>query len=655
LSTVTEHVEQLEFQAETHQLLELMIHSVYSNKDTFLRELISNASDALDKLRLESYRDKDLHVDTDDLHIELEVDKDQRILTVRDNGIGMSRAEVVDLIGTLAKSGTAEVRRKLNEAKSEAAAGELIGQFGIGFYSTFMVADKVVLTSRRAGETTGTRWESTAGSSTYTIETLDEAPQGTAVTLALKPADPDDHLFDYTQEHKLREIVKKYSDFIAWPIRMQVERTVTEGEGEEKQEKTVVEEQTLNSMKALWTRPRSEVSEEEYQEFYRHVSHAWDEPLEIIPLKAEGTFEYQALLFLPSQAPFDLFTREHKRGVQLYVKRVFIMDNCEELMPEYLRFVKGVVDAQDLSLNVSREILQQDRQIQMIRKRLVKKVLSSVKDLQGAEDQAKYRTFWQEFGRVLKEGLLSDFDNRETILEVSSFTSTHSDTEATTLAQYVERMPEGQDAIYYMTGESREQVEKSPHLEAFRAKDREVLILTDPVDEMWVGSVTDFDGKPFQSIAKGEVDLETEEEKKESEALREQQDKDFAEVLTWLGKTLEDSVKEVRLSSRLTSSPVCLVGDVFDMTPMLERMYRASGQELPQFKRILELNPTHPLVTGLRDAYDTRKDDADAGKVPELTETAELLYGTAVLAEGGELKDPAKFAQILADRLTRTL
>ncbi|NKY56274.1 molecular chaperone HtpG [Nocardia flavorosea] len=652
---MTEHVEQLEFQAETHQLLELMIHSVYSNKDTFLRELISNASDALDKLRLESYRDKDLHVDTDDLHIELEVDAERRILTVRDNGIGMSRAEVVDLIGTLAKSGTAELRRKLNEAKSDAAAEELIGQFGIGFYSTFMVADKVELTTRRAGETTATRWQSEAGSGSYTIETLDEAPQGSAVTLHLKPADAEDHLFDYTQEYKLREIVKKYSDFIAWPIRMQVERTVTEGEGEDKQEKTVVEEQTLNSMKALWTRPRGEVSEEEYHEFYKHVSHAWDEPLETIPLKAEGTFEYQALLFLPSQAPFDLFTREHKRGVQLYVKRVFIMDNCEELMPEYLRFVKGVVDAQDLSLNVSREILQQDRQIQMIRKRLVKKVLSTVKELQGAEDQTKYRTFWQEFGRVLKEGLLSDFDNQATILEVSSFASTHSDTEATTLAQYVERMPEGQDSIYYMTGESREQVEKSPHLEAFRAKGREVLILTDPVDEMWVGSVTEFDGKPLQSIAKGEVDLETEEEKKESEALREQQDKDFAEVLTWLGKTLEDSVKEVRLSSRLTSSPVCLVGDVFDMTPMLERMYRASGQELPQFKRILELNPTHPLVTGLRDAYDTRKDDADEGKVPELIETAELLYGTAVLAEGGELKDPAKFAQILADRLTRTL
>ncbi|MFD6155558.1 molecular chaperone HtpG [Nocardia sp. NPDC060256] len=656
---MTEHVEQLEFQAETHQLLELMIHSVYSNKDTFLRELISNSSDALDKLRLESYQDKDLQVDTSDLHIELAVDQDNRTLTVRDNGIGMSRAEVVDLIGTLAKSGTAELRKKLNEAKSAAAGNidtaELIGQFGIGFYSTFMVADKVTLTTRRAGENEGTRWESAAGSSTYTIETLDEAPQGTSVSLQLKPADEEDHLFDYTKEWKLREIVKKYSDFIAWPIRMQVERTVTEGEGEDKTEQTVVEDQTLNSMKALWTRPKSEVSDEEYKEFYKHVSHAWDDPLEIIPMKAEGTFEYQALLFLPSQAPFDLFTREHKRGVQLYVKRVFIMDNCEELMPEYLRFVKGVVDAQDLSLNVSREILQQDRQIQMIRKRLVKKVLSTVKDLQGAEDQAKYQTFWKEFGRVLKEGLLGDTDNRETILGVSSFASTHSESELTTLAQYVERMPDGQDAIYYMTGESRQQVESSPHLEAFQAKGREVLILTDPVDEMWVGSVPEFDGKAFVSIAKGEVDLESEEEKKASEALREQQDKDFAEVLGWLGKTLDESVKEVRLTNRLTTSPACLVGDVFDFTPMLERMYRASGQLMPETKRILELNPTHPLVTGLRDAYDTRKDDADAGKVPELTETAELLYGTAVLAEGGELKDPARFAHILTDRLTRTL
>ncbi|NKY47137.1 molecular chaperone HtpG [Nocardia cerradoensis] len=666
---MTDHVEQLEFQAETHQLLELMIHSVYSNKDTFLRELISNASDALDKLRLESFRDKDLEVDTSDLHIELEVDKDARVLTVRDNGIGMSRAEVVDLIGTLAKSGTAELRRQLLEMKGAdanssgrsagSAPADLIGQFGIGFYSTFMVADKVTLTTRRAGESEGTRWESAAGSSTYTIETLDDAPQGTAVSLHLKSADEDDHLFDYTQEWKLREIVKKYSDFISWPIRMQVERTVTEGEGEEKTEKTILEEQTLNSQKALWTRPRSDVSDEEYKEFYKHVSHAWDDPLEIIPLKAEGTFEYQALLFIPSHAPFDLFMREHKRGVQLYVRRVFIMDNCEELMPEYLRFVKGVVDAQDLSLNVSREILQQDRQIQMIRKRLVRKVLSTIKDLQSAESaesgsdeatakESKYQTFWNEFGRVLKEGLLSDFDNRETILQVSSFASTHSDSEPTTLAQYVERMAEGQDKIYYMTGESRQQIENSPHMEAFKAKGLEVLILTDPVDEMWVGSVPDFDGKPFQSIAKGEVDLETEEEKKASEQLREQREKDFGDVLKWLQETLSDSVKEVRLSSRLTTSPACVVGDVFDFTPQLERMYRASGQALPESKRILELNPEHPLVTGLRDAYAKDKESED------LQATAELLYGTAVLAEGGELKDPAHFARVLADRLTKT-
>ncbi|WP_282780717.1 MULTISPECIES: molecular chaperone HtpG [unclassified Nocardia] len=654
---MTDHVEQLEFQAETHQLLELMIHSVYSNKDTFLRELISNSSDALDKLRLESFRDKDLTADTSDLHIELEVDRDNRVLTVRDNGIGMSRAEVVDLIGTLAKSGTAELRKQLLEAKkSQTEAEELIGQFGIGFYSTFMVADKVTLTTRKAGETGGTRWESNAGSSTYTIEELDEAPQGTTVQLHLKPADEDDHLFDYTQEWKLREIVRKYSDFIAWPIRMDVKRTVTEGEGEEKTEKEITETQTLNSQKALWTRPRSEVSEEEYKEFYKHVSHAWDDPLEIIPMKAEGTFEYQALLFVPSHAPFDLFAREHKRGVQLYVRRVFIMDNCEELMPEYLRFVKGVVDAQDLSLNVSREILQQDRQIRAIRKRLVKKVLSTVKDMKAAGqaedgDASKYETFWKEFGRVVKEGLLSDTDNRETILSIASFASTHSETEPTSLAEYVERMKDGQSAIYYLTGESRQQIENSPHMEAFRAKGIEVLVLTDPVDEMWVGAVPEFDGKPFQSIAKGEVDLETEEEKKESEALREQQEKDFAEVLKWLGETLAEEVKEVRLTNRLTTSPACVVGDVFDFTPMLERMYRASGQDLPHTKRILELNPAHPLVTGLRDAFAQRS----AEESSDLAETAELLYGTAVLAEGGELKDPAQFARILAERLTRTV
>ncbi|TSD93445.1 molecular chaperone HtpG [Skermania sp. ID1734] len=653
---MTAQVEQLEFQAETRQLLELMIHSVYSEKDIFLRELISNASDALDKLRLESYRDKDLDVDTSDLHIELEVDQDNRTLTVRDNGIGMSRDEVIDLIGTLAKSGTAEVRKALAQAKDAAAPQELIGQFGIGFYSSFMVADKVTLVTRKAGEKHATRWES-AGEATYTIETIDETPQGTSVTLHLKPEDPEDHLYDYTAEWKLRQIVKRYSDFIAWPIRMQVEKTKPAEEEGGEPVKTI-ETETLNSGKALWTRPKSDVSDEEYKEFYHHVSHAWDDPLEIIPLKAEGTFEYQALLFIPSTPPFDLFMREHKRGVQLYVKRVFIMDNCEELMPEYLRFVKGVVDAQDLSLNVSREILQQDRHLKMIQKRLVKKVLSTVKDMQ-ANDPEKYKTFWGAFGKVLKEGLIGDYDNRDAILGVSSFESTNSSAGAseatgnlpawTTLREYIARMKEGQEQIFYMTGETRQMVENSPHMEAFRSRGIEVLILTDPVDEMWVGSVPEFEGKKFQSIAKGTVDLDTEEEKKAAEAEREEQEKEYAGLLEWLKSTLDEHVKEVRLSTRLTDSPACLVGDTFDFTPMMEKMYRASGQQLPPMKRILELNPKHPLVSGLRAAHEARPDDA------EVAQTAELLYGTALLAEGGELSDPAHFAKLLAGRLVKGL
>ncbi|OBJ08109.1 molecular chaperone HtpG [Mycobacterium sp. 1465703.0] len=640
-------VEELEFQAEARQLLDLMVHSVYSNKDSFLRELISNASDALDKLRLEAFRNKDLDVDTSDLHIEIEVDKDARTLTIRDNGIGMTRDEVVDLIGTLAKSGTAELRKQLREAKNaknEAASEELIGQFGIGFYSSFMVADKVELLTRKAGESDATKWES-SGEGTYTIESVDGAPQGTSVVLHLKPEDAEDGLHDYTAEFTIRSLVKKYSDFIAWPIRMEVERRTpaTEDGGEET---VTIETETLNSMKALWARPKEEVSEEEYKEFYKHIAHAWDDPLEVIAMRAEGTFEYQALLFIPSHAPFDLFNRDAHTGIQLYVKRVFIMGDCDELMPEYLRFVKGVVDAQDMSLNVSREILQQDRQIKAIRRRLTKKVLSTIKDLQS-ERPEDYRTFWTQFGKVVKEGLLSDFDNQETLLQVSSFASTHSDEEATTLAQYVERMKEGQTQIFYATGESRQQILKSPHLEAFKAKGYEVLLLTDPVDEVWVGTVTEFDGKPLQSIAKGEVDLSSEGD--QSEAEREEQQKEFADLLAWLKDTLADHVKEVRLSTRLTDSPACLITDAFGITPALARIYRASGQDIPVGKRILELNPSHPLVTGLRQAHQDRNDD------PSVAETAELLYGTALLAEGGALDDPARFAEILANRLARTL
>ena len=637
------HVEQREFQAEARQLLDLMIHSVYSNKDSFLRELISNASDALDKLRIEAFRNKDLDVDTSDLHIEIEVDKDARTLTVRDNGIGMARDEVVDLIGTLAKSGTAQLREQLRAAQNADESQELIGQFGIGFYSTFMAADTVVLLTRKAGEGAATRWES-SGEGTYTIESVDHAPQGTAVTLHLKPEDAEDELHDYTSESKIRNLVKKYSDFIAWPIRMDVERrTPPEEDGGD--EVVTIETETLNSMKALWARPRDEVSDEEYTEFYKHIAHAWDDPLEIIPMKAEGTFEYQALLFIPSHAPFDLFNRD-AFGIELYVKRVFIMGDCDQLMPEYLRFVKGVVDAQDMSLNVSREILQQDRQVKAIRRRLTKKVLSTIKDLQS-ERPEDYRTFWTQFGRVLKEGLLSDFDNQDTLLQVSSFASTLSEEEPTTLAEYVERMKDGQTQIYYATGESRQQLLKSPHLEAFKAKGYEVLLLTDPVDEVWVGTVTEFGGKPLQSVARGEADLGSEEDTNTAE--REEQQKEFADLLTWLQQALADHVKQVRLSTRLTESPACLITDTFGITPALARIYQASGQEVPAGKRTLEINPDHPLVTGLRQAHQDRGEDSS------LAETAELLYGTALLAEGGAPEDPAAFAALLADRLARTV
>jgi molecular chaperone HtpG len=636
---VSNRIETLEFQAEARQLLQLMVHSIYSNKDIFLRELISNASDALDKVRLESLINKELQVDTSDLHIDVEVDREQRTLTVRDNGIGMSHDDVISLIGTIAKSGTAELLRTLKEQDS-ASSQELIGQFGVGFYSTFMVADKVTLLTRKAGESEGTRWTST-GEGTYEIEAVDEAPQGTSVTLHLKAEDAEDHLFDYTADWKIREIVKRYSDFIAWPIRMTVEKTDDSGA-------TTYDVQTLNSMKALWARPRDEVDQAEYNEFYKHVGHDWSDPLETIHMKAEGHFEYEALLFIPAHAPYDLFMREGKRGVQLYVKRVFIMDDCEALMPNYLRFVKGVVDAHDLSLNISREILQQDRQIQVVRRRLVKKVLSTVKDMMTARADA-YHTFWTEFGRAVKEGLLEDAENQETLLEIASFASTHDAAAPTTLRAYVERMKDGQKDIYYMTGESRSMIENSPHMEAFRAKGYEVLILTDPVDEVWVERVPQFDGKPLQSIAKGQVDLDSEEEKKSTEPEREQQKKDFAPLLTWLQTRLADDVKKVRLSSRLTTSPACIVGDEHDVTPTLEKMYRAMGQEVPHIKRILELNPGHALVTGLRKAQEQGADEQALG------ETAELLYGMALLAEGGELADPARFTRVLADRLARSL
>ncbi|MFF2546486.1 molecular chaperone HtpG [Kitasatospora sp. NPDC058063] len=643
----------LEFQAETRQLLQLVIHSIYSNKDIFLRELISNASDALDKLRLESLTDTTL--EAPDPHIVLEADKDARTLTVRDNGIGMTHDDVVDLIGTIAKSGTAGLLAKIKEAKDADAAQHLIGQFGVGFYSAFMVADKVTLHTRRAGTEQGTVWESD-GEGTYTIAPADGLPVGTSVTLHLKTEDSEDGLGDYLAPWKIRQIVKQYSDFIRWPIRMATEpiSTTTDGgadAGAGSDGEATGELETLNSMKALWARPRSEVTEAEYSEFYQQISHDWQAPAETIHMRAEGTFEYEALLFIPAHAPFDLFSRDTKRGVQLYVKRVFIMDDCDALMPNYLRFVKGVVDAHDLSLNVSREILQHDRQITAVRRRLVKKVLGALKDMQTKNGET-YAKVWEQFGRVLKEGLIEDRDNTDALLELVSAASTNDAAKPTTLREYVARMKDGQDTIYYLTGENRAMVENSPHMEAFTAKGYEVLILTDPVDEVWTDQVPAFEGHRFQSIAKGQVDLDNDadgEGSDEAKAEKAQREEDFAALLAWLQTTLAEHVKQVRLSTRLTTSAACLVGDAHDLTPTLEKMYRAMGQEVPAVKRILELNPTHPLITALRRAHETNADD------PALAEIAELVHGSALLAEGGDLPDPARFTRLLTDRLTHTL
>jgi molecular chaperone HtpG len=649
MTTTTEkHV----FQAEVQQLLDLMIHSLYSNKDIFLRELISNSSDALDRLRFESLTKKEALPDTE-LHIFLELDKPSRTLTVHDNGIGMSRQELIEHIGTIARSGTKEFLKLIRERKEQNLPPELIGQFGVGFYSTFMVADKVAILTRRAGEEKATRWKSD-GAGGYTLEEAERPEPGTSVTLHLKPEDSEDGLKDYVSEFVLKSIVRKYSNFVAYPIRMRVERKEIERDDEGKpkpgaEEKTVVQDETLNSMKAIWTRPKSEVTDEEYKEFYKHISHDWNEPLEIISAKLEGNFEAQALMFIPSKAPFDLYSRDMAhQGIQLYVKRVFIMDDCKELMPEYLRFIKGVVDSEGLSLNVSREILQQDRQIKAIRNFLVKKVLETLKEmLEKRKD--RYLSFWKEFGPVLKQGLLDWEEKQDRILPLLLSESSHHEKELTTLQEYVSRMREGQEAIYFLTGSSREAVERSPHLEAFKDKGYEVLYLVDPVDEVWVERVGTFEGKKFQSVGKGEVELGSEEERKKAEEARKEKGKTFKDLMECLKSHLDEDIKEVRLSSRLTSSAVCLVGEAHDLSPQLEQMMRRMGQTIPKTKRILELNPSHPLLPKLQAIFE--KDS----KSVELHDYAKLLHGQALLAEGSALADPAGFSKLVADLMVKVV
>lgn len=636
--------ETMEFQAEAKQLLELMIHSVYSDKDVFLRELISNASDALDKLRLESLLDTSAALDTSDLHILLETDPEHRTLTISDNGIGMSREEVIKLIGTIAKSGTREFLKNLDKTKSDKDSQQLIGQFGVGFYSGFMVAHKMDLLTRRAGETTATLWSS-SGDGTYTITDTAKESHGTRIILHLKPVDEEDGLHDYAMPQTVQQLVKRYSDFISYPIRMELETT----NWIEDQPVKSKEVQTLNSQKALWTKPQEEVEKAEYDAFYRHIAHDWAEPWKTMPFKAEGTFEYHALLFMPERAPMDLFHPEGHHGLQLYVKRVFIMEDCKELIPPYLRFVRGVVDASDLSLNVSREILQKDRQIQLIKKRLVRKVLDTLAETLE-NDPEGYRKFWNEFGKVLKEGLYHDAKMRDKILELALFRTTQTGKdELVTLKQVVERMKEGQEKIYFLTGDARDSLIDSPHLETFKKEGVEVLLLTDSVDEVWLNMVPDFQGKTLVSAAGSDFEIGSEEERKARAEETEKTQKEMATFISWMQTKLGEEVKEVRISSRLVDSPACLVADTGEMSANMERLMRAMGQEVPTTKRILEINATHPLIDHLAKRYESDKDSDELGR------TAEMVYQLAVLSEGGELADPAGFAKQVASVLSGSL
>ena len=622
--------ETLGFQTEVKQLLQLMIHSLYSNKEIFLRELISNASDACDKLRFEALTDAGLFEDDADLKIRVSFDRAARTVTISDNGIGMSRQEVIDNIGTIAKSGTREFFGRLTG--DQARDANLIGQFGVGFYSSFIVADRVTLVTRRAGlgKDEGVRWES-GGEGDYTIEPAEKPGRGTEVTLHLREGEDD-----LLEGFRLQSIIRKYSDHISLPILMNKQEW-----DKDKAENVILDElEKINQASALWARPKSEITEEQYREFYKHVGHDFDAPLAWVHAKVEGKSEYTQLLYVPARAPFDLWDRDHRHGVKLYVRRVFIMDDAEQLLPNYLRFVRGVVDSSDLPLNVSREILQESKDVEAIRKGCVNKMLGLIEDL--AENQKeKYTTFWKEFGRVLKEGVGEDYANKERIAKLLRFASTQADTEEQSvgLGDYVARMKDGQEKIYYITADSFAAAKNSPHLEIFRKKGIEVLLLSDRVDE-WVGSnLPEFDGKPLASVAKGDLDLGklADEDKKEQE----KEAGEYKELIEKIVKSLGDEVKEVRVTFRLTSSPACLVADEHAMSANLERMLKAAGQNVPGSKPILEINPHHPLVQRL-------KGEADEARFGDWSH---ILFDQALLAEGGQLNDPATFVKRLNELL----
>jgi molecular chaperone HtpG len=606
--------ETLGFQTEVRQLLDLMIHSLYSNKEIFLRELISNASDAADKLRFEALSNDALYEGDGDLQIQVRFDKDARTVTVSDNGIGMSRDEVVEHIGTIAKSGTRQFFQSLTG--DDAKDARLIGQFGVGFYSSFIVADRATLTTRRAGckPEEAVRWES-AGEGEFTVATTEKMSRGTEIVLHLREGEDE-----FLDEFRLRDIVHKYSEHISWPIRM-----AKEGGDDE----------TVNSATALWALNKSEISDEEYAEFYKHVAHDFEAPLAHVHSRVEGNLEYTSLLYIPARAPFDLWDRERRHGVKLYVRRVFIMEDTEQLMPSYLRFVRGVIDSADLPLNISREILQQNRQIESIRTASVKRVLGVLGDM-SRDDPEKYAKFWAEFGRVLKEGVVVDHKNQETIAKLLRFATTRSgsDAQEVSLDDYLGRMQEGQDKIYYVTADTYARAKSSPHLEVFRKKDVEVLLLTEEVDEWLVSHLTEYQGKALHSVAKGDLDLgEVKDESGDSDT--ESAAEDYEDLLKRLKDKLGERVKEVRLSQRLTASPACLVAEEHGLGAHMERLLKQAGQKVPASAPILELNPDHSVIARLKRESDDQR----------IEDWAHVLFDQALLSEGGQPEDPAEFVR----------
>jgi molecular chaperone HtpG len=621
------------FQAEVKQLLQLMIHSLYSNKEIFLRELISNASDAADKLRFEAINNAALFEGDSELTIQVEFDKAARTICIIDNGIGLSQAEAVEHLGTIAKSGTKEFFSKLSGDQQKDAA--MIGQFGVGFYSGFIVANKITVESRRAGlpAEQGVKWES-AGEGDFSIETINKAQRGTRITLHLREGEDD-----FLSAWQLRSIIRKYSDHISLPIKMQKEEW-----DEEKKEMVIKDElETVNQASALWTRSKSDITDEQYTEFYKHVSHDFQEPLSWTHNRVEGRSEYTQLLYIPSRAPFDLWDREKRGGIKLYVKRVFIMDDAEQLMPVYLRFVKGVIDSNDLPLNVSREILQESRDVKVIREGSTKRILGMLEELANADEQEKkdkYASFWKEFGPVLKEGIGEDSANKERIAKLLRFASTQNDSDVQNVSfgDYVSRMKEGQDKIYYVTADSWMAAKNSPHLEIFRKKGLEVLLLTERVDEWMLSFLTEFDGKALVSVAKGDLDLGQLEDDKEKKQ-KEETETEFKELVDKMKVSLTEKAKDVRVTFRLTDSPACLVAGEHELSGNLLRMLKAAGQNAPDMKPILEINPHHPLVQRLK--YEEAKFD----------DWSSLLFDQALLAEGGQLSDPAGFVKKLNEML----